>query len=100
MKIVTLCGSMRFSKQMQEIAKELEVKRGYCVLTPVGDVANKPCDNEIEILSQTHLKRIDISDAVYIVNIGGYIGEAVLMELRYAQEHKKEIIYHEKLIEK
>lgn len=37
MKVVTLCGSMKFAKQMQEIAMELEVKRGYCVLTPIGE---------------------------------------------------------------
>ncbi len=97
MKVVTLCGSMKFLRQMQEIARDLEVKQGYCVLTPVGDETNKPCQKEIEILSQAHLKRIEISDAIYIVNIGGYIGEAVSMELHFAQEHKKEIIYHEKL---
>ena len=33
--------------------------------------------------------------AVYIVNIGGYIGESCSNELRYAQEHEKEIIFHE-----
>lgn len=37
MKVVTLCGSMKFAKQMQEIAMELEVKRRYCALTPVGE---------------------------------------------------------------
>lgn len=96
MKVVTLCGSMRFSKQMQEIAMELEVKQGYCVLTPVGEKMVQPSEKEIEKLAQAHYKKIDMSDAVYVVNIGGYIGEAVSREVRYAQEHNKEIIYHEK----
>ncbi len=96
MKVVTLCGSMRFSRQMQEIARELEVKQGYCVLTPVGDATSNISEKDIEILAQAHLRRIDISDAIYIVNIGGYIGEAVLRELHYAKAHNKEIIYHEK----
>lgn len=49
----------------------------------------------VENLAKAHYKKIDISDAVYIVNIGGYIGESGSKELRYAQEHKKEIIFHE-----
>ena len=96
MKVVTLCGSMRFAKLMQEIALELELKYGYCVLTPVGDTAFNPSEEDEEKLANAHFKKIDISDAVYIVNIGGYIGEAVSKELLYAQEHNKEIIYHEK----
>lgn len=96
MKVVTLCGSMRFSKQMQEIALELEVKQGYCVLTPVGEKMVHPSEKEIEKLAQAHFKKIDMSDAVYVVNIGGHIGESVSREVCYAQEHNKEIIYHEK----
>ena len=96
MKVVTLCGSMRFSKQMQEIALELEVKQCYCVLTPVGEKMVQPRDKEIEKLAQAHFKKIDLSDAVYVVNIGGYIGESVSREVRYAKELNQEIIYHEK----
>ena len=96
MKVVTLCGSMRFSKQMQEIALELEVKQGYCVLTPVGEKTVQPSKKEIEKLTKAHFKKIDMSDAVYVVNIGGYIGESVSREVCYAKEHNKEIIYHEK----
>ena len=96
MKVVTLCGSMRFSRQMQEIALELEIKQGYCVLTPVGEKIVQPNENEREKLAQAHFKKIDMSDAVYVVNIGGYIGESVSREVCYAQKHNKEIIYHEK----
>ena len=95
MKVVTMCGSMRFAKQMQEIALELEVKQGYCVLTPVGDAVVPLSEKDKENLNAAHFKKIDMSDAVYIVNIGGYIGESVSRELRYAQVHNKEIVYHE-----
>ena len=96
MKVVTLCGSMRFSRQMQEIARELETKQGYCVITPVGDTTVTLSEEDKRCLAKAHFKKIDISDIVYIVNIGGYIGEAVSKELLYAQENNKEIIYHEK----
>ena len=95
MKVITLCGSMRFFNEMQEIASELETKYGYCAITPIGGTST-PLDKEaVENLAKAHYKKIDISDAVYIVNIGGYIGESVSKELRYAQKHKKEIIFHE-----
>lgn len=95
MKVVTLCGSMRFIKEMQEIAIELETKHDYCVITPIGG-ANVELDSiDIEKLAKSHYKKIDIADAVYIVNIGGYIGESVSKELCYAKKHNKEIIYHE-----
>ena len=95
MKVITLCGSMRFFDEMQEIARELETKYGYCAITPIGGT-NIDLDQEaVENLAKAHYKKIDISDAVYIVNIGGYIGESVSKELKYAQKHKKEIIFHE-----
>lgn len=36
MKVVTLCGSMKFFMKIQNIAVELETKYGYCVITPIG----------------------------------------------------------------
>ena len=95
MEVVTLCGSMRFAKQMQQIAVELETKYGYCVLQPIFDSDVTLNEKDISNLSKAHLKKIDISDIVYIVNIGGYIGNAVAEELQYAKEHNKEIRFHE-----
>lgn len=31
---------------------------------------------------------------IYVVNIGGYIGQAVRNEIEYAQKHNKEVVYH------
>ena len=95
MKVITLCGSMRFFNEMQEIARELETKYGYCAIAPIGGTSTTLNKEEVENLAKAQYKKIDISDAVYIVNIGGYIGESVSKELRYAQKYKKEIIFHE-----
>ena len=95
MKVVTLCGSMRFFREMQNIAVELETKYDYCVLAPTGGTKEDMGNTAIEKLSKAHYKKIDMADVVYIVNIGDYIGEAVREELRYAQMKNKEIIFHE-----
>lgn len=51
-------------------------------------------------LKQAHFRRIDISDGIYVVNKGGYIGESVRAEIDYAEERGKEVIYHETVAEK
>ena len=46
---------------------------------------------------QLEKKKIDISDAIYVVNINGYIGETTKSEISFAKSNGKEIIYHEKV---
>ena len=38
MKIVTLCGSLKFQKEMMTVAEKMALE-GYCVLTPVYPVS-------------------------------------------------------------
>lgn len=95
MEVVTLCGSMRFAAEMQKIAMELETKHGYCVLQPIFDTDIALSGQDLENLAEAHLKKIEISDIVYIVNIGGYIGESVSKELQYAKKLNKKILFHE-----
>ena len=95
-KVVTICGSMRFAKQMIEIAARLERKYGWCVNQCVYcvDIESKT-NEEMENIIYAHRQKIDISDAIYVVNINGYIGSSTNSEIRYATEKGKEVIYHE-----
>lgn len=96
MKTVTICASMRFADEMIKIAMRLETDYGYCVLQPVYDFDRKVLSGgELARIKAAHYKKIDLSDAVYIVNIGGYIGQSVAEEIAYAKEHGKEILFHE-----
>ena len=98
MKVITMCGSMRFAKEHQKVAEELEFKKGYCVIQCIyGENGKKYAKDEEVILDKIHKQKIDISDAIYIVNIGGYIGSSTKNEIEYAKKHGKEIIYHEKI---
>ena len=95
MKTLTMCGSMRFEKDMQTVSFELETKHGYnvlqCVYAPKDAVLS---DAELRSLENTHYKKIDISDGIYVLNIDGYIGNSVLSEIQYARKTGKEVIYH------
>lgn len=95
MKIITICGSMRFAKEMKQIAWKLEMEQGVSVLQCVYNEGNEPINEEaLKRLASAHYKKIDLSDAVYIVDIDGYIGAAVAQEITYAKEKGKELIFY------
>ena len=97
-KVVTICGSMKYSKQMMEIAEELELKNGYAVIQCVYNVNGIKHEGlDASILDKIHKKKIDMCDAIYVVNIDGYIGNSTKNEIEYAINNGKEVIYHEKI---
>lgn len=94
-KIVTICGSMRFEKEMQQIARELTTKNGYAVIQCIYGITKNETESEQNNIVKAHYKKIDICDIVYVVNIGGYIGTSTTNEIKYAKSKGKQIIYHE-----
>lgn len=100
MKIITLCGSLEFQKEMMKVAEKIALD-GYCVLTPVYPVLENMERTEEQLikLKEAHFKRIELSDAILVVNINNYIGESTNLEIDYAKKLGKEIIYYTDLIE-
>ena len=99
MKIITLCGSLKFKKEMMEIAEKMALD-GNCVLTPVYPVLEnyKRTDRQLELLKEAHFKKIELSDYILVVNINNYIGNSTNLEIEYAKKLGKEIIYYIDLI--
>ena len=50
-----------------------------------------------EVVDEVHKRKIDISDIVEVINIGGYIGESTRSELNYAIKHGKQVRYWEEV---
>lgn len=101
MKVVAICGSMRFSDEMKKIAFMLEKSHNMNVLQCVYNEENIDLsEDDIKHLNEAHLEKIKISDAIYVVNLNGYIGEQVKKEIEYAQNLGKEIIYHSEFFPK
>lgn len=42
-----------------------------------------------------HKRKIDMADAIYVINVGGYIGESTRSEIEYAQSKGKKVIFLE-----
>lgn len=88
---------MRFKNEMITVAAELELS-GNVVIQCIYFPQNKKLSNfELELLSKLHYKKIEISDAIYVVNVDGYIGEATRNEIEYARSLNKEILSLEPL---
>ena len=97
MKTITLCGSMKYEKEMPLIAFCLETKHHYNVLQCVYNFGKEELTPAVRrALTEAHYKKIEMSDAIYVVDIQGYIGSSVKEEIAYAKEKGKEIIVHSK----
>lgn len=96
--VITLCGSTRFKDAFFDVFKRLTLE-GNIVLLP-GIYAHSG-DKEAwepgrkEILDDMHRRKIDMSDAIFVVNVGGYVGESTRAEIDYARRNGREIRYLE-----
>lgn len=95
-KVVTICGSVKFWDKIQEMSERLELENGYVVIGIIPHVMDRDLTaSEKDLLGELHREKIDLSDAIYVVNVGGYIGESVKSEIEYAKAKGKEVIYLE-----
>jgi hypothetical protein len=103
--VVTLCGSTRFKDEFMVVQKRLTLE-GKIVIS-VGLFGHSG-DQEVwenmdegtltktkEMLDDMHKRKIDMADSIYVINVGGYIGESTRSEIDYAKDHGKKICYLE-----
>ena len=95
--VVCLCGSTRFKEQFLRVQRDFTL-RGYIVLSVglFGHADDVTLTREKKkMLDDMHKRKIDMAEYVYIINVGGYIGESTRSEIMYAMQQKKRIGYPE-----
>lgn len=100
--IVCLCGSTRFKDAWYEQTKRL-THEGNIVLgvgdldtSEAGRTTNVPLDPDLKAkLDELHLRKIDLSDEVLVLNVGGYVGESTRREIEYARQTGKRLRFLE-----
>lgn len=100
MKIITVCGSLKYKKEIMEITEKMALQ-GNCMLSivyPTKSNLNDYTKEEIELLGRMHYERIKISDAILVVNIDDYIGTSTKKEIDFAKSLNKEIIYYSDIV--
>lgn len=102
-RVYTLCGSTRFP-QAHELANlhlsvmghivvplgmhgHADVPTGARFLTSDGDEGT-PVKRALDEL---HFHKIDLADAIYVINVGGYVGSSTRREIAYARASGKAV---------
>ena len=94
--IITICGSTKFKNEMLNVASELTLKGNIVLMTFVfAHCGDKITDKQKSLLVKLHFEKIQMSDAIYVVNINNYIGESTRNEIKYAKKLGKIIVYLE-----
>ena len=97
-KVITLCGSTRFKDQFMEAQKRLTLQGNIVISVGLfghsGD-AEVWTEGTKEMLDDMHKRKIDMADAIFVINVGGYIGSSTRSEIEYATATGKEVMYLE-----
>lgn len=99
--IITVCGSSRFKKEILKAARDLALA-GNTVLAPTVFHHMEEEDLPKEVLLQldnSHKEKIEMSDAIFVVNVNKYIGESTFGEIDWAQRKKKQVYFLEPMEE-
>lgn len=100
-KIITLCGSTKFKDDFERVNKELTLKGNIVIsVACFGHSGDVLTEEQKVLLDDIHKRKIDLADAIYVINKGGYIGNSTRSEIEYAQTLNKKIIYMEKNYDK
>jgi NAD(P)H-nitrite reductase large subunit len=95
-KIITLCGSTKFKDEFIAVQKRLTLE-GNIVIS-VGLFGHSG-DDEVwtestkEMLDDMHKRKIDLADEIFVINVGGYLGNSTKSEIEYALITGKAIRY-------
>lgn len=104
-KVITLCGSTRFKEEFIEAQKRLTLDGNIVISVGLFGHAG---DNEVwedkdegtltrikAMLDDMHKRKIDMSDEILVINVGGYIGDSTRSEIAYALATGKRVRYLE-----
>ena len=104
--VITLCGSTRFKDAFEDAQKRLTLEGNIVISVGLfghsGDAEVWEDMNEgtltktKEMLDDMHKRKIDMADEIFIINVGGYIGDSTRSEIEYAIATGKAVHYLEK----
>ena len=95
---ITLCGSRKFENRFHEWSAKLalsgHVVYGLAVYNSLEE-GKELTEEQKTILDQVHFAKIDNSDAIVVLNEGGYYGASTTNEIRWARMKHKMVYWIE-----
>ena len=94
--IITLIGSARFEDRFKEMNRRLSLA-GHVVFSLAvypSDMGGKDwyTPGQKVVLDDVHKQKIEQSDAVYLIEENGYIGESTRAEIEHARKFGKRLL--------
>lgn len=101
-KKICYCGSLRVALDEFKKAEYQSVLDGNIALLPccmfVDIQREYGAESDYKVKAdELHKRKIDLCDEVFVLNVGGYIGESTKSEIEYAKKVGKPIFYLEPL---
>jgi hypothetical protein len=97
--LITLCGSTRFKKEFEEVNRILELN-DWIVLTVASyyhsensKSLRKWIERNKKQLDKLHLVKVELSQAIVVIDVDGYVGKSTRSEIRHAKKLEKPIYY-------
>ena len=100
-EIITLCGSTRFKEQFKEVERKLTLQ-GKIVLPPAIYGKSDGIEYSTELaknLFDLQIDKIKISHGIFVIDVGGYIGDSTKKEIGEAESMGKFVKYYSKEME-
>ena len=97
-KVITLCGSTRFKDEYLAVQKQLTLEGNIVISVSLFGHSG---DDEVwaegtkAMLDDMHKRKIDMADEIFVINVGGYIGESTISEIGYARQQGKPVRFLE-----
>ena len=95
-KIITLCGSTRFKDEFIAEQKRLTLEGNIVISVGLfGHSGDEEVWSEHTkiMLDDMHKRKIDLADEIFVINVGGYIGNSTRSEIEYAIKTGKVVNY-------
>lgn len=93
MRKIVLCGSTKFMRAFAEWNARLTIKGNIVYSVAIVTTGNAIDEEHKVLLDYVHMKKIEFSDMVFVIDVGGYIGESTAKEIKLATALGKEIQY-------
>jgi hypothetical protein len=101
-RIITLCGSTRFTAQMLDEAWRLTLLGNIVIHWNIlnseeafAHGAEREGGDVKELIDALYLHKVRMADEVRVINVGGYIGDSTAREVAHAMKWDKEITWLE-----
>ena len=96
-RVITLCGSTRFMDEFERANQRLTLQGNvvFSVATKAHEGSGQVSNEQKMLLDRIHFEKIRLSDEIFVINVGGYIGPSTKREIEHASRLGKIVHYLE-----